>query len=319
MNDLGAFLAACISSPALLTSACAVVVVPTLAWLVVRRLGPSLARMSDDPGWQAPLAAIAAALPGVLFIVLGGATLRDAWGSACLQFASGRVLYAAIAVLTIFGLVRATALAARRGADVVRLVRQSSPPCARLRRAGENAGVRIREIAAEGPIVVLAGFLRPVVLVSTDALHRVTDTELLAAIRHEAAHARRGDLICAAVLAFIADLVPLPVGDLIALYGRAREFAADAHATQTADPCDLAAALLALARPANGVTSVAAFADSGTVRERLGALLAPRLPRPSRARRSLLTAALATTFASGAAPAVVSAVLGFTCSMAMPV
>jgi Zn-dependent protease with chaperone function len=318
VSDLAAFLSACISSPALLTSACALAVMPPLAWLAMRALTPSIARMTDDPGWQAALAAGAAVLPGALFLTIGAATLRGGWDSACLDFVSGRVLYGAIAALTAFGFVRAVVLAARRSRDVALLVRGSIAPSSRLRGAGDAAGMRIREIAAAAPVVLLAGFVRPVVLVSSAALERVNDAELLAAIRHEAAHARRGDLVCAAVVTFIGDLIPLPAGTLIALHRRAREFAADAHATRHADPCDLASAMLSLARPATSVSSIAAFADAGTVRDRLGVLLATDPPRASRARRFVLTGALAATFALGAAPVGVAIVLGFTCAMAMP-
>ncbi|HWT04676.1 MAG TPA: hypothetical protein VN224_02875, partial [Xanthomonadales bacterium] len=290
MTDFVAFLQMCMSSPALLTSACALVVVPVLAWLVVRSLRPALSRMADDPEWQAPLAAAAAALPGLLFLTIGAATLRGGWDSMCLQFASGRVLYGVVAALTAFGFVRAIALAVRRGREVARLLRASSAPSARVRRAGDRAGVRVREVSTVGPIVVLAGFLRPVVFVSTEVLSRVNDAELLAAIRHEAAHAQRRDLVCGAIVTFIADVVPLPVGALIALHHRAREFAADAHAARIADPCDLASALLALARPAKIAGGIAAFAEAGTVRDRLGVLLSVTSPKPCRVRRSLVTA-----------------------------
>jgi Zn-dependent protease with chaperone function len=228
------------------------------------------------------------------------------------------VLYGAVAAVTAFGFGRATALAVRRGREVARLLRASSAPSARVRRAADLAGVRVREVSTVGPFVVLAGFLRPMVFVSAEALSRVNDAELLAAIRHEAAHAKRRDLVCGAIVTFIADVLPLPVGALIALHYRAREFAADAHAARVADRCDLASALLALARPAKIAGGVAAFADAGTVRDRLGALLSVTPPKPSRARRSLLTAALAATFALGAAPVLVAVALGFTCSIAMP-
>jgi len=305
VSDIGAFLAACLSSPALLTSACALIVVPTLAWFAVRALAPALSRMVDDPGWQAPLAATAAAMPGMLFLIVGAATLRGGWDSACLQFVTGKVLYGAIAALTTFGFARAIILAVRRAREVVRLLRQSSAPSARVRIAGEAVGVRIREIAADGPVMLLAGIFAPTVLVSADAVNRINDAELLAAIRHEAAHSQRGDLLCAAFVTFLADLVPLPVANFITLYWRAREFAADAHAARNADPCDLASALLALARPATVGASIAAFADAGTVRERLGVLLAQSAPQPSHVPRAVLTAALALT-------------LGFSCTMAMP-
>jgi Zn-dependent protease with chaperone function len=316
VSDLAAFLAACVSSPALLTSACALVVVPLAAWLIVRALAPPLARMGDDPAWQAPLAAAAAAAPGALFVTLGIVTLRDGWSSSCLQFASGRVLYAAIAALTALGLARATRLCLRRSGEVAHLVRRSAAPCPRVRAAGESAGVRVREISAAGPVVLLAGTFRPVVLVSVAARERVSDAELRAALLHEAAHARRGDPLCAALVTFVADLVPLPVGNLIALYRRAREFAADAHAACVADPCDIASALLALARAGKRDAPVAAFAEAGTVRERLGVLLAPAAVRPSPVRRALLAAGVAATYVAGAAPAVAALVWGFSCAMA---
>jgi Zn-dependent protease with chaperone function len=257
-------------------------------------------------------------LPGVLFLTIGAATLRGGWDSVCLQFASGRVLYGAVAAVTAFGLVRAVALAVRRRRDVTLLVRASSAPSARVQHAGDRAGVRVREVSSAGPVVVLAGFSRPVVFVSTEALIRVNDAELLAAILHEAAHAQRRDLVCGAIVTFIADIVPLPVGALIALHRRAREFAADAHAARIADPCDLASALLALARPAKTADGIAAFAEAETVRERLGALLSESAPKPSSVRRSLVAATLAATFVLGAAPVLVAVALGFSCSMAMP-
>jgi beta-lactamase regulating signal transducer with metallopeptidase domain len=201
---------------------------------------------------------------------------------------------------------------------VIRLLHQSSAPSGRVLAAGEAAGVRIREISADGPVMLLAGFFAPIVLVSADAVARVNDAELLAAIRHEAAHSQRGDLVCAAFVTFIADLVPLPATNFIALYWRAREFAADAHAARSTDPYDLASALLALARPAVSGASIAAFADAGTVRDRLGVLLAPNFPRPSRVQRALLTGALAATFIFGAAPVLVAVTFGFACTMGMP-
>ena len=318
MTDFAAFVGACIASPALLTSACGVLVAPILAWLTVRLITPALARMTDDPGWQAPLAAAAAGIPGALFVVLAVVTLRDGWTSPCLQFAAGRLLYGAVAASTCIALCRAMVSAIRRARDVAALVRRSTPAQAHVAAAGLAAGLPVREIDDRGPVVVLAGCWQPIVLVSTDALKRVNRAELLAAIHHEAAHARRGDLLCAAALTFLADLVPLPVGNLVALYRRAREFAADAHAARFSDPCDLASALLALARRHSADRSLAAFADAGSVRDRLGSLLASAPRRPSRARRALMSIVLATTFLAGAAPALIAAVAGFSCTMSMP-
>jgi beta-lactamase regulating signal transducer with metallopeptidase domain len=274
--------------------------------------------MDDDPGWQAPLAAAAAATPGALFLIVAAATLRGGWDSVCLQFLTGKVLYAIIAGLTLFGFARAFLRAAGRVHEMTQLMRRSSAPSARVHAAGEAAGLQIREVIADGPIMLLTGFFRPIVLVSPDAVARVSDAELLAAVQHERAHSQRGDLMWSALVTFISDLVPLPVGTFIALYWRAREFAADAHATRSTDPCDLASAMLALARPARAGTSAAAFADAETVRHRLTVLLAPSSACPSRALRSFVTAALIVTLALGAGPVIGAVMLGFTCAMVMP-
>ncbi len=66
--------------------------------------------------------------------------------------------------------------------------------------------------------------------------------------RRSSRRSRRGNQFIAAAVSFISDIVPLPAGDLVAPYRRAREFAADAHAAREAGPCDHAEALLAFAR-----------------------------------------------------------------------
>jgi Zn-dependent protease with chaperone function len=317
MNDVVAFLVACFSTPALLTSACALVVVPPLAWLVVRALAPMLRSMDGDPGWQAPLAAAAAALPALLFVVIGVVTLRDTWGSVCLEFVTGRVLYAGIAAVTVLGFIRAIAQLRRRTAEIHRLIACSVPASAVLGRMAASQALSAREVASDDAFILLAGIARPVVLVSTEALRRLEANQLDAAIRHEAAHAHRGDQVISAVVTFISDIIPLPVGDLIALYRQAREFAADAHAARRADPCDLAGALLALARRGSIPAGTAALAEAGTVRARLAVLLADPPAPPSPWRRVLVAGALAATFAVGAAPAIAALIYGIQCTLPM--
>jgi Zn-dependent protease with chaperone function len=317
VNDVVAFLVQCFSTPALLTSACALVVVPPLAWLVVRALAPTLRSMDGDPGWQAPLAAAAAGLPAFLFAVIGVVTLRDAWGSVCLQFVTGRVLYAAIAAITVLGLVRATVLMRRRTAEIKGLIDRSVPASEVLARATALQALPAREIPSSEAFILLAGIVRPTILVSTEALRRLDAGQLEAALRHEAAHAHRGDQAISAVVTFISDIIPLPVGDLVALYRQAREFAADAHAARRADPCDLAGALLALARGGSVPAGTAALAESGTVRARLAVLLADAPTPPAPWRRVLVAGSLAATFVLGAAPAIAALVNGIQCTLPM--
>lgn len=317
MSDAVAFLVQCFSTAALLTSACALVVVPPLAWLVVRALAPTLRSMDGDPGWQAPLAAAAAGLPAFLFVVIGMVTLRDTWGSVCLQYATGRVLYAGIAAIAVLGFIRAIVLLRRRTAEIRRLIDCSVPASAALARLTTSQALPAREIVSSDPFILLAGIVRPVVLVSSEALRRLDAQQLEAALRHEAAHAHRGDQLISALVTFVSDIVPLPVGDLIALYRQAREFAADAHATRRADPCDLAGALLALARGGSIPAGTAALAEAGTVRARLAVLLTEAPPPPSTGRRVLVAGSLAATFVLGASPAIAALVYGIQCTLPM--
>lgn len=315
MSDALEFLRACLMTPALLSSACALLVVPTLAWIGVRCLVPTLERMNDDPQWQASLSALGAALPALLFVVIGLVTMRQAWDSACLHFATGRFIYGIVVTLTICGIGRAVAHAVRRRAEVNALLQRSTEPDARLCAAAAICGVRAREIDEPDAFMGLAGLGRPVVLVSKRALERLNDDELQAALRHEHAHAQRGDLIVAALVTFFVDLLPFRSDALVALHFRAREFAADAHAARHAQPHDIAAALLAIVRVDRCTSPIAAFAETTNVIARMNVLLAAEPLRPSRTRRILAASSLIVMFVAGALPVVAAVVLGYTCAM----
>lgn len=319
MNDAAAYIAACLSSPALalLTSACALIVIPTAAWSVMRLLTPALRAMETDPRWQAPLSAAAAAVPGLLFALLGAVSLRGGWGSECLRFATGRALYAAIAAVTVYGLIRAITLAYRRRSEIQRLLASSVAPDRREGVVAERLGLGVRRVCTDEPFVLLAGVRRPIVLISSEALRRLDDAQLDAAIRHEAAHARHGDQLVAALVTFIGDLVPLPVAPLVGMYRSAREFAADQAAARESDPCDLASALLALAQARFAPAGAATFVERATVRARLSALLADSPQPPVRWRRIAVTATVLATLALGSAPAIVALVAGIHCNEVM--
>jgi Zn-dependent protease with chaperone function len=313
MSDLAAFFAACLAKPELLTAACALVLVPPLAWLVVRALAPTIHSMDNDRGWQAPLAAFAATLPALLFVAIGIVTVRDAWGSPCLNYLTGRILYAGIAAVTVFGLIRATIQLYRRCAEVrglLALTRPASSVLANVKAAQERT---VRELDSDAPFVLLAGIVDPVVVVSSEALLRLDAEQLEAAIRHELAHARHLDQIISAIVSFVADILPLPVGGLVALYRRAREFAADAYAVRHVDPVDLAGALLALARGGTSLAGTAAFAEPGTVRGRLSVLLGDAPAAASSWRRVVVTTVLCATFALGASPSIAAFAGGVHC------
>jgi Zn-dependent protease with chaperone function len=314
MGDFARFLVDCLSSGTMLLSACALLIVPVLAWGVIRLLIPTLRRMEADSAWQASLAASAAVIPGGLVLVLGSAALVSGLHSPCLQTQAGRALFALVGIAMVFSFVRATVLAMRRRREARALILVSSPPSPRLRWAADRAGVMVRELPHQQPFCALAGVRSSVVLVSTGTLSLLSDEELEAALLHERGHVRRGDQLVAAVLSFVVDLLPLPSADLVALYRDAREFAADEHALRTISPHDLAGALLTFARGQRAVANVARLQGETGLRRRLHLLLqGPRSAPVSVRSRSVVAFTLAAVLVAGLAPAVASMVITTPC------
>ena len=304
MRDVFDFLVACWSTGTLFRSVCALVIVPALAWLAVRVVAPQIIRLDHDPAWQAPLAAAAAAIPGALFILLAVEAMAGGFKAACLETLVGRVLFTTIALVSSFALGRALVLGGRRSGEASTLLRWSNAAPGRLVVAAQNSAVTARTIDDDRPFCALVGTWKPTIIVSTGALARLTDLELEAALLHERGHAHRGDQIVAAILSFLVDLLPLPASDLVAVYRRAREIAADRHALKHAKPHDLAGALLTFARSRTIATGAAALNGDGGVRARLDLLLkgVPSAP-VSIAHRAALAFALAAILGAGLAPA----------------
>ncbi len=318
MHEVIEFLAACWSTGTLLRSVCALVIVPALAWLAVRVITPHVARLESDPGWQAPLAAAAAAVPGALFVLLAVEATIGGIAAACLETLVGRVLFAVIVSVSLFALGRALVLGGRRSGEASTLIRWSNPAEGRLATAAEHSGISTRAISDERPFCALAGTWKPNVIVSTGALACLSDHELEAALLHERGHARRGDQLIAAALSFLVDLLPLPANNLIKMYRRAREIAADRHALENAEAHDLAGALLAFAKSRNVATGAAALVGDRGTRARLELLLgdAPNAP-VSMVRRVALACALTLILCTGLAPASAAMLHPKPCNMDM--
>jgi len=269
MHELAEFIGQCLASGMLLRSTCAVVVVPLAAWLAVRTLLPSIERLGD-PRWQAPLAAVAAIIPGGLLLALSTFALIVGLNSSCLQTVAGRVLFGIASALVALAFARAMLLAHRRSAEANALVALSRVATGRLAEIARETNVRARVLDDRIPFCALAGTIRPVVLVSTGALEKLAESELQATLLHERGHARRGDQAFALALAFMVDLLPLPATRLVAIYRQARELAADDHALRQAAAYDLAAALLTFVSTSRSVPTMASIADQGRLRlERL--------------------------------------------------
>lgn len=317
MADLVFFLKACLASKTLIASLCGLLVVPAAAWLAVRLLAPYIRRMDNDPSWQAPLAAIASAIPGAVFLVLAIVDLAGAQSSGCLQFVWGRIIVASILTLAILAFMRATAVAYQRYTQIRRLIQHSHAPSDQVREAAKRVGVAVRIIPSPEPFCALAQPLRPLVLLSRGTLERLDDGELEAALRHERAHALRGDLLLAAAVSFFADLLPLPVRDLTAIYNAARELAADNHAVRKIAPHQLASAILLLACAQTFGHGVAALAEDTTnLKQRVLALLEDRAERTDLSGRRFMAASVLFTIAIfSLMPAVLSAMNHYACTM----
>ncbi|HEV2533710.1 M48 family metalloprotease [Phenylobacterium sp.] len=161
----------------------------------------------------------------------------------------------------------------RRQAEVARLFALSSPPGARLAGHAARLGLRALQIPTREKECFVAGLLRPTVFVSDGALDQLGEAELEAALSHERAHVTGRDTLFLMLLSFLRDLAPWGRGLALEAFRVAREARADSRAAAAAGPLNLAAALLALARPGAGPAAVLPMARNDSLRWRMQALL----------------------------------------------
>ena len=271
MTTLREVVTACIESGTLSIAFCALVIVPFVIWTLSRSSLPLLREIGNDRT-RAVFSGLLAIAPGASFAVASVVVMARAIRAGCLEMPGGRVVIAVVALLLAFAFIRATVHAWKRIIEVDALTHAAvtaSPRLAALVDARETMSVR--EIEADEPLIFVAGSIRPNVYVSSGALARLSDTELRAALAHERAHGRHGDQLMMSVLLFCADLVPLSVVPLTELYRDAREFAADHAAIETADPLDLASAILNIVTPRRN-RIISALADA-CIKARLSWLL----------------------------------------------
>lgn len=303
MNAVAQTLAACIASGAVFASICAALAIPVFAWVALRALAPAIHNMNGDWRAQASAAACAASIPGALFLFLVAYGLATGASSSCMQTIPGRLLFGVLVVIMLAAIARALAQAFRRSRDASRAVAMALPAPPRLAKMAAQAGVNARLLPEEErSVVMLYGDREPVVYVSTKALRDFSDRELLAALYHERAHQTRCDNRIASLLYFLADLLPLPVADLVTTYRRSREFCADECALQHVAAPDLASALLQMIAPQSAALAhAAAFAETSVVHDRLRALLMRDSPRPNGVYRAFVATALIGIMVAGVA------------------
>jgi len=271
--------------------------------------------MHGDPDWQATLASIGGTLPGLIFLALGVIGLLGAASSGCLSFLWGRIFFATILLLLCAALVRATWNSPKRWREIRALVASSQQADERLRAIANEVRVRARIIESPAPFCALTAGLRPTILISTESLLRLDDLQLEAALRHEQGHAARGDVVLASILSFFADLLPLPVSDLMLTYHKAREIAADRYATRRSAPEHLAGAIIALARTGCSSAAIPALSDDlNAIKSRIAALFDTQAP-PRHRLRFIAAAGLAMILIASFAPAAIAAANFYRCTM----
>lgn len=315
MADFLIFLRECAASGTLIGSICGLVVVPVLAWIAIRAIVPYVLRMNEDVGWQAPIAAIAAMLPGAIFLSLALVGLVGAPSAGCLNFLWGRILFGTLLGFLIIALCRAGFALYRDATRVRQLIARSQEADSAVKAIAQRCGVRVRVLNYSEPFCALARLGNSVVLLSQGTLMRLDEDELEAALRHESAHALRFDLALAAMLRFFTQLLPLPLWDLVRTYSAARERAADESAALHCSRDALASAILAVVakQPLAGAAALAE--DERSVRRRVAQLLESRLqPNPLRHRVGA-TLALAAIMLLSFLPVVVSALNYHACAI----
>ena len=273
MDDVGRFVADCVTSGAFLYSTCGLLIAPYAAWLAVRFVVPIVRRMDGDPEWQAPLAAASVAVPAAVLLLMFATAIATGSLAVCTRTYTGRFVFGSFIAVTAVLLVRALYQSVLRIRETRALLALTVAPSAALHAVAAELGVAIRELPDSRPFCALVGALGASIVVSSGTVAQLSHDELRAAVLHERGHALRGDHLVAALLAFVVDVLPLPARELVALYRAAREWVADRHALQGASAEDLAGALLTFTRARRTFVHLAPLDGERGVSLRLRALL----------------------------------------------
>jgi Zn-dependent protease with chaperone function len=263
------------------------IVAPVAAALISDRTARLLPRTAAG---SIPAAALAA-VPGLVGLTVIFHAINIDPVTSWRGVVSHRLTPLAAAALLTYAIRRAV----QRQSRAARLFSIARPASGRLASAAARLGLQAREIPSEARDCFVAGALRPTVFVSSGALTHLDEAELDAALHHERAHVTSRDTLWLVLLAFLRDLAPWGRGVALDAFRAAREAAADRAAARTAGPLNLAAALIALARPGREATDAAVLpmACGDNFRWRMLALLdGSSPPSPSRSEWVKLAAGL---------------------------
>jgi beta-lactamase regulating signal transducer with metallopeptidase domain len=258
------------------------------------------------------LAWLVAAMPGIAFLALTPEMIHTFDPRAMRSGACTAHCYSLICILAVsVGI--ATVHTWQRSRTASQLMKIAQQPSARLARFAKNLGIAALELPTDTPICMMAGILKPRVLLARGALARLSDEELHAALAHERAHLRRRETFREGIAAFLNRCTILPVPSALKLYRNTREFAADREAAREVAPLTLAGVLLSFARFELGQPAVQ-LAEKTNLRDRVSLLLnSPDSNSPETRARLIVFTLIAITVLASLVPASVHAVQRIIC------
>jgi Zn-dependent protease with chaperone function len=238
--------------------------------------------------------------PSYLWLEPKGA--EETMGPLCLALASMGLTVCAMSVAR-------AALALARSRCHLRQCRQVSRE---MRLPGERSAAWVMD--GPTPYVMLAGVIRPRLVISRKVVAALSTEQLAAVVRHERAHGRSHDNFKRLLVLLAPGLLPLVPGfrTIERTWARISEWAADdrAAAGKSRRSLSLAAALVQVARLGSPAAAprlaTSLMADGADLSERVDRLLRPNRRLARSARREPVLAASAGLLLTGAAAAVLA-------------
>ena len=247
-------------------------VVPPVACLLVNAAMRCVGNRTFAPKSQMLVGGISACLPGLVTLALVDFSIYYIPRIQPEDFGCYVKTYGPLSLILLLSL-RSAVLLYRRSRSLSKLCSLAVEPSPRLARLGRDLGICIYEIPVRASICMVAGWMRPRVLVSTGTLQRFADDELRAALLHERAHLRRGDTRWSGLIHFVSELGAWPVKRALAVYRQGRELLADREGASSVGGAAFAGILVRFAKDATPIPYAATLAENDGLDQRVRHLL----------------------------------------------
>ena len=248
------------------------VVVPPIACVLVYAAMKCVGNRTLAPKSQMLVGGISACIPGLVTLALLDFSIHYIPRIRPEDFGCYVKTYGPLSVILLLSL-RSAVLLYWRGRRLSKLCALAVEPSPRLERMGRDLGICIYEIPVRASICMVAGWLRPRVLVSMGTLESFTDDELRAALLHERAHLRRGDTRWSGLIHFVSELGAWPVKRALAVYRQGRELLADREAASSVGGAAFASVLVRFAKDSTPIPYAETLADRDGLDQRVRHLL----------------------------------------------